>query len=76
MRAGGEVEVVTEPAEQGVADRPPDEVQFVAGRSEALPEFVGDRRDPQQFVHGTVLRLREFAAYVGHRSASLSARRR
>ena len=42
-RGGREVEVEGVPAEEGVADRPSDEGQLVAGRREALPQ-VGEHR--------------------------------
>ena len=65
-RVGGEVEVVAEPAEQGVADRAADQVQRVARRGEALPELDGDRGDAQQLADGVLLR----GAERGHEQRS------
>ena len=53
---GGEVEIVAELAEQGVAHRAADEVQFVAGGGEAHTDFVGDRGDAHQLRDGAALR--------------------
>ena len=54
---GGEVEVVAEPAEQGVAHAAAHEREVVAGRLEPAAELVGHRRHPQQLADGAALHL-------------------
>ncbi len=79
MRVGAEVEILTEPAEQGVAYRTTHEVQFVTGGGESAAQLVGHRGDPEQFGDGVALRGGEIAAVggvgcggFGHRIRSLS----
>ena len=54
-----EVEVVAEPAEQGVADGPADQVQRVAGGGEALAQLDRDGGDAQQLADRVLLDLVE-----------------
>ena len=54
---GGEVEVVAEPAEQGVAHAAPHQGEVMTGVLEASTELVGDRCDPQQLTHRAPLGL-------------------
>ena len=56
---GGEVEVVAEPAEQGVAHGATDQGQVVPGRREPAAQLVGHRGDPQQLAHGPALQRPE-----------------
>jgi hypothetical protein len=76
--AGGEVEVVTEPAEQGVAYRTADEVQLVTGGGEAPAGLVGDGGDAYELAHRSALSVGQRGGRgdlrfgLGHRSDSLS----
>ena len=56
-RVGGEVEVVAEATQQGIAYGTPDQVERVPGVGEPPAEVVGDRRDAQQLGEGSTLRL-------------------
>src|SRR5581483_8130542 len=47
-RVGGEVEILSEPAEQAVPHRAADQREFVTGRGEAGGQVVSDRGEPQQ----------------------------
>ena len=60
-RAGGEVQVVTEAAEQRVAHRAADQVQVLAALGEPGAELVDDREHAQQLGDGGALDLGEFA---------------
>ena len=48
---GGEIQVVLQSAEQGVADAAPDQIDLVPGGGEQLAEPIGDGGDPQQLGH-------------------------
>ncbi len=52
---GREVQVVAEPAEQGVTHRAADQVEGMTGRREPLAELARHRGHPQQLAHGVVL---------------------
>lgn len=52
---GAEVKIVTEPPEEGIADRATNEVQLVTGFGETAAELVGDRGNPQEFGDSVAL---------------------
>ena len=58
----GEVEVVAEPAEQGVPHRATDQGELVARGREPLPELVRDGRHAEQFLNGEPLGIAERTA--------------
>ena len=66
---GGEVEIVTETAEQRVPDRPADQGQREPGLLESAGEVVGDGGHPQQFADRAALHLTQGtgAVFVGVR---------
>ena len=66
-RGRGEVEVVVQPTEHRVADRPADQRELVAGRGEAGAEVVDDRRDPVQLVADAALDLDDRERRAGRR---------
>ena len=73
---GGEVEVVAEPAEQRVADRASDQMEFVSGGDEAPAEVFGDRGHTHEFgdraALGRAQRAGRGGGRVSHRDESLT----
>ncbi|CAM5229218.1 hypothetical protein STENM223S_04725 [Streptomyces tendae] len=71
LRAGvrREVQVVSEPPEQGVPDRAADQGEREPGLLESAGEIVGGRGDPQRLTHRAVLLLTQDtgAGFVGVR---------
>ena len=65
---GGEVEVVAQAAQQGVAHRTAHQVELLAGFVEQRAQLVDHRCDAQQLIHRVTLGNRQGLRRIGHES--------